>query len=151
MPKSIESPKTVYTVKGRNFLLLLEFTYGLDGFLHTFTVLDGELTERFRSWLFSSRFPYKESLIESWRGIKNIEVTVGKPDFTFETFYNLYGYKMSPKPAEKAWNRTSKANQLLAIKSIKAYKGFLKRSNQAQAYPATYLNKEIYKSQFNSY
>lgn len=153
MKKEVAEPLTIYTVNGKNSPTVWRFSYTLEGYLRRFEVVDGVLTEQQMQWLFSkNRFPYTENGIKGWqKAIKNLEVEVGAPDLSFEYFYNYYGYKMSPKPAEKAWKKTSEANKLLALKQIKPYKNFLKRKHQEQAYPATYLNQELYLSQFKAY
>lgn len=151
--KEVQEPTTVYSVLGKNTNSLWEFRYDLEGFLKEFKIIEGVLNEAQISWLFHpKRFPYNESCIKQWQvAIKNIDVKIGLPDVSFETFYNLYGHKIDPKGAEKAWNRTKKSDKMLALKSVKAYKGYLKRKGIAQAYPATFLNKQLYLSQYNSY
>lgn len=152
MKKQLEEPLTSYTVLGKNTPTVWQFYYDLEGGLKRFDIVDGTLSKKQIDWLFSKdRFPYKESGIIGWqKSIKNLEVKVGLPDLTFEYFYNYYGYKMSPKPAEKAWKKTSEANKFLALKQVKAYKSYLRRNNQQQAYPATYLNQELYLSEFHA-
>ena len=142
---------TLYTIKGRNFPLLLEFTYDLDGYLVCFKNISEPLSEKTQMWLFSyQRFPYTENMIQSWKSIKNLEIIVGKPEISFEVFYKLYQHKVGKLEAERAWKRLNKADQLKAITKINAYNGFLKRKQIAKVYPATYLNKRRFDDEFNS-
>ena len=146
-----ETPLTIYTVKGKNLPIVLEFKYDLGGFLKSFSNLSEPLSEKTQRWLFEGyRFPYRESTIKSWRGIKNIELIVGQPDLTFDTFYDMYKHKVGKLEAERAWKRLNKSDQLEAIKNIKAYDGFLHRKSIAKANPATYLNKRRFEDEFNS-
>lgn len=153
MKKDQEEEFTTYTVLGKNTKLFFEFKFDLDGDFKQFKILDGKLSEQQIDFLFHpARFPYKEIVMESWKkAIKNLEITVQLPDLTFENFYNLYGYKVDPKGAQKAWERTTKTDRILALKSIRPYKSYLQRKGVAQAYPATYLNKQLYLSQYNAY
>ena len=45
MEKPNQAPLTIYTVKGKNYPILLEFKYDLNGFLKEFKILDSELPE----------------------------------------------------------------------------------------------------------
>lgn len=144
-------PLTIYTVKGRNFPNVWEFKYDLQGYLMEWKILSGTLTEAQTQWLFHPiRFPYKEQTIQKWKTIKNIDVIVGKPNLSFDTFYNLYKHKVGKLEAQRAWNKLNKSDQLKAIKQIKAYEGFLHRKRIEKVHPATYLNKRRFDDEFNS-
>lgn len=145
-------PLTTYTVKGKNTPTVWEFKYDLKGVLKDFKLLEGELNEQQQTWLFhKARFPYYENSMKSWqKAIKNFEVIVGKPDLDFTTFYNLYRYKVGKLEAQRAWKKLNKADQLKAIKQIKAYEGFLHRKRIEKVHPATYLNKRRFDDEFNS-
>lgn len=148
----IEELLTTYTVKGKNTPTVWEFKYNLNGVLTEFNFGETELTFNQRRWLFSlERFPYYENTIKGWqKAIKNFEVIVGKPNLDFTTFYNLYKYKVGKLEAQRAWKKLNKADQLKAIKQIKAYEGFLRRKRIEKVHPATYLNKRRFDDEFNS-
>ena len=106
----MDTLKTIYTIKGRNIQILWEFHYDLEGYLIDFKILEGRLNETQIKWLFNpNRFPYREALINSWKAIKNFEITIGKPELTFEAFWNTYNYKVK---------KVSRPKSLGAIKPI---------------------------------
>lgn len=145
-------PRTIYTVKGKNTPIIWEFKYDLNGVLKEFKFIENELTEKQQDWLFNkAQFPYRENQIKGWqKAIKNFEVIVGKPNLDFTTFYNLYKYKVGKLEAQRPWKKLNKADQLKAIKQIKAYEGFLRRKRIEKVHPATYLNKRRFDDEFNS-
>lgn len=144
--------RTIYTVKGRNFPVVWEFSYDLDGFLKQFNLLDGELTEQQIHWLFHpKRFPYRENAILSWsKAIKSFEVIIGQPDLSFDAFWKAYNYKVGKIPAEKAWKKLSKADKLQAFKSIKPYNAYLRRKGLEKAYAQKYFNDRKFEDKFNT-
>ncbi len=143
---------TTYTVKGKTSPIVWEFKYDLNGVLREFKLLEGELTEMQRKWLFfHTRFPYTENVIKSWDTvIKNFEVIVGEPDLSFDNFWKAYNYKVGKIPAEKAWNKLSKSNRLNAFKAIKPYNAYLRRKGIEKAYAQKYLNQQKFNDEFNS-
>lgn len=147
----MNEPRTTYTVKGKDFPVVWEFQYDLEGILRGYKLLDGEMSEKLRNWMFHPiRFPYFESTMNTWKGIKNIEVITGSPDLSFDSFWKLYSYKVGKVTAEKAWKKLSKTDKLKAIKSIKPYNSYLRRKGIEKAYAATYINKRRFDDEFNS-
>lgn len=144
-------PVTIYTVKVRKQSIVWEFHYDLEGFLTNFKIIQGRLNEKQKVWLFHpARFPYTENSINSWKAVKTFELIKGQPNLDFTTFYNLYRYKVGKLEAQRAWKKLNKADQLKAIKQIKAYEGFLHRKRIEKVHPATYLNKRRFDDEFNS-
>lgn len=148
----MDTLKTIYTIKGRNIQILWEFHYDLEGFLTDFKILEGQLNDTQIKWLFNpSRFPYRESAINTWKAIKNFEITIGKPELTFNVFWNTYNYKVKKVVAQRAWERLSQTDKMNAIAGIKKYDGFLHRKvSQAKANPATYLNQRYWEDSYGS-
>lgn len=146
-----QEPLTTYTVKGRKTNNIWEFKYSLNGILKSFKILEDEiLSDEQLSWL-KRHFPYKEATILQWKEkIINIEVLVGLPDLSFDAFWGLYNYKVGKANAQKQWNKLSEADKMNAIKSIKAYDGFIKRKQIAKVYPERYLKHRRFEDQFNS-
>jgi hypothetical protein len=143
-------PVTTYTVKGKNFDNIWLFKYNLNGFLKAFILEEGTLTKTQQTWLFNAEhFPYTESQMQRFGKFKNIEVTKGEPDLSFESFYKAYNYAVGKKNAQNAYKKLSKADKIKAIASIKAYEGFLFRKKIPKAYPATYLNQRRFDDEFN--
>ena len=91
----METLKTIYTVKGRKVKVLWEFHYDIEGYLVEFKILEGRLNDMQLKWLIDPlKFPYRESMIETWKSIKEFIIIVGKPKLTFELFWSAYNYKV---------------------------------------------------------
>ncbi len=141
---------TTYTIKVRKHPLIWEFQYDLNGFLKAFKI-EGILNQKQREFLFYN-FPYTEKEIDLYKkNVKLFEVIIGKPDLSFDTFWKLYNYKMGKINAQKQWKKLTELEKLNAIKSIKAYDGFLKRKQIAKVYPERYLKYKRFDDQFNAY
>ena len=143
---------TTYTVKGRRTSVVWEFKYDLNGIFKEFKLVEGEMDEVQRQWLFYfTRFPYTENAIQSWdKAYKNFELIVGEPDLSFDTFWKVYNHKVGKLEASRAWKKLNKSDQLKAIKQVKAYDGMLYRKKIQKANPATYLNQRRFDDEFNS-
>ncbi len=141
---------TTYTMTAKNYPSVMQFKYDLNGLLKTFKVLEGELNEEQRAFLFSRRFPYNESKIQKWQKLDNVELVIGSPDLSFEVFYDQYKYKVGKLKAQRAWDKLSKADRISCLKSLKAYDDYLFRKKIAKAYPATYINQRKFEDEFSS-
>lgn len=136
---------TDYVVTGTNTDIVWSFKYRLNGLLYQFKLVEGELDSKQVQWLFiKGKFPYKEQQIKGWKAIKNFKVTVGKPEVTFDDFFNAYAHKIKRKASETAWNRLSQKNKLLAIDYIPKYNKYVARKQVAKAMASTYLNQEYF-------
>lgn len=137
-------PLTTYTVQGKNSPIVWQFKYRLNGLLFSFEMLEGELDQKQVKWLFIlGNFPYKEAQIKGWiKSIKNFKIEIGKPDLSFETFWNLYDEKQKKKVTEPLWYKLSKSDQIKAITYIRRYNNILRTKNQAKALPDTYLRQK---------
>lgn len=137
---------TTYTVTGDNTDIVWQFKYRLNGLLHSFELLEGELDDKQVNWLFQQgRFPYKEEIIKTWnKMVKNLNVKVGIPDLNFEAFWEAYRHKVKKVMAEKCWHRLSKKDRMLAITYIKTYDQYLARKHVSKAAPSTYLNQRYW-------
>lgn len=137
-------PLTTYTVQGKNSPIVWQFKYRLNGLLYSFELLEGELDQKQINWLFvKGFFPYKEAQIKGWiTSIKNFKITVGEPDLSFDTFWNLYDEKQKKLKAKELWKKLSKADQIKAVTYIRRYNNLLKYKNQAKALPDTYLRQK---------
>ncbi len=100
-----EEPVTTYTIRGKNSDNIWLFKYDLKGFLKAFIIEEGTLTKTQQEWLFNARhFPYNEMQMKLFSRFKNILVTKGAPDLSFETFYKTYNYAVGKIAAQKAYN-----------------------------------------------
>lgn len=143
---------TIYTVKGRDIPVFLEFHYDLNGELKTFKILEGnQFSEKLKQWIFHpERFPQKEEIIKKWKQKKNLEVTIGAPDLNFDNFWKLYNLKVGKEPSKKAWERLTALEKTKAFQGIKPYDGYLKRKGISKAYPQKYINQKKFNDEFNS-
>lgn len=53
--------ETTYTVIGTTFTGTMIFKYDLEGFLTHFELVDAQLNEVQRNWLYTQKFPIKQS------------------------------------------------------------------------------------------
>lgn len=142
---------TTYIVTGKNAAIVWQFKYHLNGLLAQFNLIEGELDAKQINWLFvKGHFPYLEQQIKGWSAIKNFAIEVNSPEYTFELFMKKYKYPVKKVMAERAWNKTSKKNQIKAVQRIDAYNGMLKRKGHGKAMPSTYLNQQYYNDDFNA-
>lgn len=142
---------TTYTVTGKNSEVVWFFKYDLNGLLREFRLDEGTLDEKQIQWLFhKDRFPYLEKTIKGWNSIKNLNVEVGTPNLTFDTFFNAYNHKVKKVVSEKAWSRLSQKDRIEAIKGIKAYDNGIQRKGIAKAHPSTYLNQRYWEDNWSS-
>lgn len=139
--------ETVYTVRSKNSQNIWEFKYDLNGFLISYNVLEGTLSEKQFHWLHQlGNFPVTEQKINEWqKKLKvNFEIDVGEPDLSFDAIWELYNYKYKKFEAEKRWNKLSKADKLKCFKSIKGYDAYLARKGTAKALLATFINQRYF-------
>ena len=148
----METLKTIYTVKGRKVKVLWEFHYDIEGYLVEFKILEGRLNDIQLKWLIDPlKFPYRESMISMWKGVKEFSIIVGKPKLSFELFWKAYNYKIKKVVTQRAWQRLSQSDKINAIAGVKNYDGFLHRKvSQAKANPATYLNQRYWEDSYGS-
>lgn len=145
------STLTIYTVTGKETQVLWLFKYDLNGLLREFKLEEGQLDSKQVAWLFhKDRFPYHESIIKGWKAIKNFEITIGIPDLSFDTFFDLYGHRIKKQQATKSWERLSQKDKMDAIKYIKIYDNYLARKRVAKTNPATYLNQRYWEDDHGS-
>lgn len=85
-------------------------------------------------------FIYEIGFLAATQGkLKVKEIT---REVTFDMFWDAYNYKAvgGKVEAQRAWNKLSKINQLMAFDYIKQYDGQVKLNNVAKLYGARYLN-----------
>ncbi len=154
MKEAVQEPTTAYTLKAKNTKVVLEFTYDLNNVLKSFKIREGVLDEKQVKWLFhNSIFPYQEAKIKLWKEQykKDFDFIIGLPDLSFDTFWDLYNYKIGKIEARKQWNKLSERDKIEAIKNIKAYDGYLSRKHYNKLHPERYIKKRAFENQYNSY
>ena len=141
---------TTYTMTSKKHPIVWEFQYDLNGVLKVFKILEGDLTPEQQKFLFSPKFPYLETTIKKWKQIKGIGLQIGSPNLDFAVFYDSYDKKVGKLKAENAWEKLSKSDRIICLKSLKSYNDYLFRKKIAKAYPATYVNQRMFEDEFNS-
>ncbi|MBK5213393.1 MAG: hypothetical protein JJE55_07010 [Flavobacteriaceae bacterium] len=143
--------ETTYTVIGSTFTGTMIFKYDLDGFLTHFELVDAQLDEKQRNWLYTQKFPYTVERLKHFYAISNFTVTKGMPDLSFEAFYNLFGNKVKRTRSESLWNKLTDTEKTNAIASVKPYKYWLGRQRGiAQQQPDTYISQKRWLDDFRS-
>jgi len=143
--------ETTYTVIGTTFTGTMIFKYDLEGFLTHFELVDAQLNEVQRNWLYTQKFPYKAERLKHFYAINNFTVTKGLPDVSFEAFYNLYAYKVKRTRAEGLWAKLNQTEKINCLASIKPYNNWLRRQNGiAKQQPDTYISQKRWLDDFRS-
>lgn len=95
----------------------------------------GEPVERFQHWIKS--------------GIKVSDVT--DTDYSFERFWNLYGYKVGNKDrVKKKWERLPEGEKILALGSIPRYRRFTECKHIEMTYPETYIDQRRWENEYTN-
>lgn len=143
-----------YTCRSKNTPTIWVLRYNLEGQIQSFEVLGDSITNEQINWLFEKvNFPYNEKKVVQWiKDLKkHFEIVKQEFELTFENFYNLYNHKVGRKETETAWKKLSKKDRINAIMKLRHYDNYLKRNQGvAKLYPATYLNKARWESDYQS-
>lgn len=140
-----------YTIKSKNSNNIWEFKYHLNGVLYSFKALDGVLSTKQIDWLFvKANFPYKEDQIKHWqKKLKaNFEITVGEPDLSFESFWNLYDYKVKKFEAEKAFKKLKEPDIIKCFLTVPGYNKYLQSKGVAKAHLSSFINKRYFEDEW---
>lgn len=145
---------TTYRVTGKKTAIAFIFKYDLNGDLKVFEIVGEPLNEMQKVWLFGTyRFPIDEKKIILWTKspdfISRFKVEKIAADLSFDRLWEQYNYKMGKKDALKVFNKLKEPEIIKVFLSLKSYEAHLKRTGQAKAYLATYLNKEYYNNEYS--
>lgn len=145
---------TTYRVTGKTTPISFIFKYDLNGDLKVFEIVGEPLNSAQKKWLFGTGyyFPIDEDKIILWTKmpefIAKFKVEKIPADLSFDRLWEAYNYKMGKKDALKVFNKLKEADVIKVFLSLKNYEAHLKRTGQAKAYLATYLNKEYYNNEY---
>lgn len=145
---------TTYRVTGKQTAIAFIFKYDLNGNLKVFEMVGEPLNEMQKVWLFGTyRFPIDEEKIILWTKspdfISRFKVEKIAADLSFERLWEQYNYKMGKKDSEKSFKKLKEPEIIKVFLSLKGYEAHLKRTGQAKAYLATYINKEYYNNEYS--
>lgn len=74
---------------------------------------------------------------------------VSNADYSFERFWNLYGYKVGNRPrVQKKWERLPEGEKILALGSIPRYQRFAASKKISLTYPETYIDQRRWENDF---
>lgn len=143
---------TIYKVKGLEIGLEFIFKYNLNGFLVSFEK-NQTLNEDQRSWLYSNRFPETEEILkEKWiidsKMRKKFKIEKAPADLSFESLWNLYGYKVSRQDAEKAFNKLNQLEVIKCFQTLKAYEDYLVKTKIAKAHLSRFINARYFENEY---
>lgn len=141
------SLQTVYTVKSKNSQNVWTFKYNLNGLLSSFEVLDGQLSLRQINWfLQDGNFPFTEIQIKAWPELlsENFEIIIGEPDLSFDSLWDLYGYKFKRFESERKFNKLTPADRVRCFMAVPGYKKWLSKKTISQALLATFIHQRYF-------
>ena len=125
----------------------IEITYYLNGRLGGI-LFSEDSTDKQVEWIFNTMAMKANDIDEIaayMSGIsKKVKVKEVPPDISFDRFYNQYENKVGRQRAERAWKRMAKAEKVKALMGIKKYKAHSFNKKYDLAYPARYLNDQLY-------
>jgi lipopolysaccharide export LptBFGC system permease protein LptF len=113
--------------------------------LLSYSIEDAELSEEQQIWLLKNlprEMAEVKSILEKSPGIKFNELKI---EVDFDMFWQKYDDKItsSKKRTLKAWDKLSKANQIMAYNHIQRYIASLPMGTRKK-YAETYLNAELW-------
>jgi hypothetical protein len=119
-----------------------------NGFLREL-VIEGVITTTEIDFL-KNQIPWYEIGLDRFKEITGGRISRIDPDLSFDGFWNSYAYKVGNKlRTEKLWNRLTEPEKAMAMKSIRIYDQFLAmKTNQAKAYPETYLSQRRFENNY---
>lgn len=146
-------PLTTYRAKGKEIGLVFLFKYDLNGDLRLFEITEGILNSQQINWLYSERFPANENIITSvWMKkenyLKHFEIEKSPADLSFESLWDLYGYKESRKDAENQFKKLKEQEKIKCFIQVPKYKKNIAQRGIAQALLSTWLNKQRYNDEY---
>lgn len=143
-----------YTVKSKQSAVLWQFKYDLKGNLKAFEILEGQLTQRQKQWLFmAGNFPITEEVMQKvWlKDLKaNFEIVQDAANLDFDTFWESYNHKVKKTMSQKGWAKLSKRDRIDALAHIPVYDKYLARKHVAKAAPSTYINQRYWEDNHGS-
>lgn len=132
--------ETTYTVTGKTAGVIV-FKFDLNGDLILFKYEGDPLSDNQRAWMYP-RIPIHIDKIKNWEAVKNLTVTKGEPDLSFENFWNTYAEKSKKIVTQKLWEKLSKDDKFNAISFIKRFNNHLRLKGTAKPLPDTYLRQK---------
>lgn len=143
---------TTYRVKHKLNGLVFLFKFDLIGNLKLFEISEGELSDEQMNWLYSAKFPRRESFMEKWKTdpayVKQFDVELSPADISFEALWQLYDYKLSRADSEKQFKKLKPAEVIKCFVEIPFYLDNLKKNpGIGKLYLSTYISKRRFEDE----
>jgi len=143
---------TTYRVKHKLNGLVFLFKFDLNGDLRTFEIPEGILNDQQMEWLYSSKFPRRESYMDKWKTdskyIKQFDVEKSPANISFEALWNLYDHKVSRMDAEKQFKKLKPDEVIKCFIEVPFYLETLKKNpGIGKLHLATYINKRRFEDE----
>lgn len=139
----MEQLTTTYTVKIERGDIWV-FKYNLNGVLVHFNVLEGEITEKHKEWLFiKGKFPFLEEHIKDWKKtLKQLTIEVGETEISFDTFWIMYPYNALSKKklALERWNKLKQSDRIKCLMKIPEFIKLKNQQNTSFPYAEVFIN-----------
>jgi hypothetical protein len=117
-----------------------------DGFIYQFTNVKGT---RISNLLAKQQFPETLSMIEQWTNYKKtLTVELVLEDYSFDTFWVKYNYKVKKEASQKAFEKLDLVDKIQCFKKLKEYDEHLLRTKQNKAHLVTWLNQKRYNDEY---
>ncbi len=140
-------PVTTYHAKGKTIGLEFLFKYYLNGTLKVFEIVNGELNQEQKQWLFSKNFPADESIMKNnWMKLDNYKkvfiITVAPAKVDFDAFWRMYPYNALSKKkiARERWEKLKQNEKIKLLINLPRYINLKKNDNTKFPYAEVFIN-----------
>ncbi|MCO5253609.1 MAG: hypothetical protein M9892_04490 [Bacteroidetes bacterium] len=114
------------------------FTYREDGLLVSAVYPSDAPADILMGFIRCSK--YKEQELLQMNDQQGLKVQIQNADLSFDNFWQLYAYKVgAKKKSEELWKKLSEDDRADAIKGIRKYDNYLRRTGIAKVYPERYI------------
>jgi hypothetical protein len=110
---------------------------------------DSQMDTVQQDWMLKNMPVMEDKLAEFSSRIKGRLEEV-PPDLSFETAYELFGYKRNAFRAKKIWSKLKEGDKMNCIRSFKAYQRYVDRKGIAQMCFDRYLSEEHWNTEWHT-
>lgn len=110
---------------------------------------DSEMDSVQQDWMLKNMPLMEGQLVQFSSRIKGHLEEV-PPDLSFETAYEMYGYKRNAYRAKKVWEKMNAGDKMNCIRSFKPYQKYVGRKGIAQMCFDRYLSERHWETEWNS-
>lgn len=111
--------------------------------------LTGQMSEVMRGWLWQFA-PKLEAQVEQKKETKGVKVYPIEKDLSFDTFWDLYDYKVGNKKRAKLhWNKLDDGTRIKVLAKVKEYNFYLQHVTIGKVFAERFLGQRRYENEFN--